>query len=610
VIARSAIKALAIIALTVVVAGVSAADPKRVFILHSFGPAFADAYAKQLRSELDRQLPGRLELYEDWLVSARFGTAKEETAFASYLQVLFADHPIDLVITIGAPAARFVAHNRHILFTATPELLTDVEQRRLSDLYLTANDTAVPISVSIPTILDNILRVLPQTGNIAIVIGSSPIEKYWATQIRNSLQPLSDRLTVTWLSDLSFDDLLKRASTLPPRSAILYFALSQVVPGISLDEDLALARLHAAANAPMFSIMDPYLGKGIVGGPLISEEELSRKTVDLAVRILQGEHAGEMRVPAVQFAAPQFDWRELQRWHIRESDLPPGSIIRFRGPTAWEQYRWAIVVIVVFILLQTTLIGALLYERRRRRSLEMEAHRRLSELARMNRRSAVGELSASLAHEVFQPLTSAMSNADAAELIVPPNLTELKEILSDVKRDVGRASEVIAGLRRLLAKAPAVLKELDLNELVREVFKFLATPAAERRVELAMDLDPRAPRVRGDRTQIQQVILNLVLNAVEAVAMTATAKRQIVGRTLVLDATFVEVSISDSGPGIAMDKIKDVFEPFFTSKEGGMGMGLAIARSIVESHGGSIVAENIPDGGALFRLRLRIAKGT
>jgi hypothetical protein len=299
--------------------------PKRVLMLHSWGPEFGDLYARDMRVQLGRQLPGRLELYEEWLVSARFTDRQEDAPFASYLNTLFADHPIDLVITLGAPAANFVQRYQQSLFRNTPELLTDVEERRASGSSLTPNETAVAIAVSFPSLVQNILRVRPQTSMLAIVIGNSPIEKYWVQRIRDSLEPFKNRVTVTFLTDLPFNEVLRHAASLPARSAILYVLLSPDVEGIPLDEDTALAQLHAVANAPMFSYTDAYLGKGIVGGPLISGEEQGRATVGVAGRLLSGEHASDIRIPPIGLGKPEFDGRELRRWNIRESDLPPGA---------------------------------------------------------------------------------------------------------------------------------------------------------------------------------------------------------------------------------------------------------------------------------------------
>ena len=600
--------------LSLLVTVVARADPpKRVLMLHSWGPEFGDLYAKDMRVQLDRQFPGSLELYEEWLVSARFMDAQEDGNFANYLGRLFAEHPVDLVITLGAPAANFVQRYHQSLFPGTPELLTDVEERRAERSSLTPNATAIADAINFPVLVEGILRLRPQTTTLAVVIGNSPIERYWVAQIRDSLQAYRSRINLLFLTDLPFNQVLQHLGALPPRSAIFYVLLSPDVEGIPQNEDIAFAQLHAAANAPMFSYTDAYLGKGIVGGPLISGEEQGRKTVSAAARLLSGEHAADIRIPPVTLGRPEFDWRELRRWNIKESDLPPGSTILFREASAWERYRWQIASVAVVLLLETALIAALLEERRRRRSAEMEAHKRMAELARMNRRSTVGELSASIAHELAQPLGAILRNTEAAELILQAgpaaDLGELKDIMADIGNDQQRASEVIRRLRSLLAKAPIQSHEVDLNEVVREVFEFLSAQAAAHHVTLSTSLAQRPLFVNGDRIQLQQVILNLVMNALEAIRSGASSgERTVTGRTRLIDATLAEVAIEDSGPGIPADKWQQIFEPFFTTKDAGMGMGLSIARTIVTSHRGRLWAENRrAGGGAVLRFTLPLA---
>jgi signal transduction histidine kinase len=228
----------------------------------------------------------------------------------------------------------------------------------------------------------------------------------------------------------------------------------------------------------------------------------------------------------------------------------------------------------------------------------------------MNRRVTVGELSASIAHELTQPLDAILHNSEAAELLLQkasPDLGELTEIVTDIKRDDRRATEVIRRLRRLLAKSPGETQELDLNAVVLEVFEFLTPQARAHRISLSTNLVPRPLLVRGDKVQLQEVILNPVMNAMEAVRSSGRAERAITGRTRLVDGAAAEVSIEDTGPGIAADKAQQIFEPFFTTKDAGMGMGLSIARTIVASHGGHISAATRREGGAAFRFALPLA---
>ena len=590
-----------------------AAEPKRVMLLHSFGQGFKpwSEYAKAIRVELERQSPWPLDITEHSLVTARSPDEDPEVPFVEYLRALSAKRLPDIIVSIGAPAAAFVQRHRQQLFAATPMVLMAVDQRRVQYSDLTANDTAVAVRINYLSAFENILQVLPDTKDVLVVVGTSPIEKFWKETIGKEVEPLANRIKLSWTDELSFEALLKQASALPPHTAIFWELMIVDAAGVVHEGDTPLTRLHAVANAPIFSYDESFFGSGVVGGPLLLVADSSQQAAAVAVRILGGEKPGEIRAPPVQFASPMFDWREMQRWGVSEGRLPPGSKILFRGPTAWEQYHAYILAVTAAILIQAALIIWLLYEHRRRRVAEVEARHRMSELAHMNRRATVGELSASLAHELNQPLGSILTNAETAELIAnspSPDMAEIKEIMADIKRDDLRAAEIIRRLRNILKKAPSETRDLDLNEVVREVFDFLAVQAGARGVALSNVPAQQMLQVHGDRIQVQQVILNLILNGMEAMADAPAGQRKIIGRLAQLDEAFAEISIYDFGPGISSADLEKVFDPFFTTKMEGMGMGLSIARTIVEAHGGRIWAENHAAGGAVFRFTLPLAK--
>ena len=308
----------------------------------------------------------------------------------------------------------------------------------------------------------------------------------------------------------------------------------------------------------------------------------------------------------VGLAAPRYDWRQLQKWGIKDSLLPPGSEIFFREPSAFEKYRLQIALVIALILIQGAMISGLLHERRRRQLAEVQSRQRMAELAHVNRFSTAGELTASIAHEINQPLGAILTNAETADEILKsptPDIAELKDIVKDILQDDRRAGEVIRRMRSLLKKAPFEVKNIDLNDLVRETVEFLSALAIARKFELVSRITQNALPILGDRIQLQQVILNLVVNGIDAMKDTPSENRIISIRTSRVEK-FAELSVSDRGPGIPDDKLKEVFEPFYTSKSGGMGMGLSIARTIVEAHHGLIWAKNRDHGGASFRIRL------
>lgn len=244
---------------------------------------------------------------------------------------------------------------------------------------------------------------------------------------------------------------------------------------------------------------------------------------------------------------------------------------------------------------------------RRRAELEADAHRR--ELAHLSRVAMLGELSGALAHELSQPLTAVLSNAQAARHTLdrhPVDLEQLRVTLDDIIRSDKRAGAVIDRLRSLLRKGDAALQPVDVSEVAREVLDLAYGEITSRRIAVTSVLPPAIPPVLGDRVQLQQVVLNLVLNACDAMSAIKAAERHL-ALSATTDAGFVQLVVSDRGPGIPEDQLERVFEPFVTFREKGLGLGLAISRSIVSAHGGSIRAENNAGSGATFRCFLPIA---
>ena len=243
------------------------------------------------------------------------------------------------------------------------------------------------------------------------------------------------------------------------------------------------------------------------------------------------------------------------------------------------------------------------------RQSEMEAQRLRQNLTHIGRVSTIGELMASLAHELTQPLTAILHNAQAAQRTLKAgavNLEEMREILADIVEDDKRAGEVIHRLRGLLRKGDPEFATLDVNDMVTGMIRIVSSEAALRNMSVRLELAPRLPPVRGDRVQLQQVILNLVLNGLDAMREQVTGARVLVIQSAKDTSTTIRITVRDSGPGIDLADLDNIFQTFYTTKADGLGMGLAISRSIVEAHGGQLEARNDPDGGAIFSFTLPV----
>jgi PAS domain S-box-containing protein len=245
----------------------------------------------------------------------------------------------------------------------------------------------------------------------------------------------------------------------------------------------------------------------------------------------------------------------------------------------------------------------------RRRETESEFRQQRAALAHMTRVSTMGELAASLAHELNQPLTAILSNAQAAQRFLatnPVDLEEVRAILADIVYDDNRAGEVIRRVRTLVRKQPREFTALDLAGIISEVVALLHTDAILHNVRVTLELTQNLPHVRGDRVEMQQVLLNLLINAFDAMKDALRWKREVVVWAEAVRSDIVRVGVRDSGPGLSGDMRDKIFEPFFTTKRQGMGMGLSISRSIVEAHGGRLWAENNSDYGATFYFTLPV----
>ncbi len=839
-------------------------EPRRVLLIHSFGQDFQPfiTFSADFRSGLARESPQPVDFFDVALAGARF-ESQDEGAFVGYVAALFAERRPDLVVPMGAPAVGFAQKYRARLFPDTPMLLAAVDQRLVQSSSLTTNDAVISVRHEPRLLVEAMLQLMPETTNVVLVFGSSPLERFWLNEFMRETHLPTNHVGCESFSGLSFEQMKKRAAALPRGSAMLWADFLVDADGIPQTGDEALANLHAVANAPIFGIHDFQLGHGIVGGPLVPVRELARQTASAAARILKGESPASFRPPPMGASVPTYDWRELRRWKIPKDRLPPGSIIEYRVPTIWERHRFIIVTGVTVVSMQAGLILGLVlslrdrwkaerslrhseeqmklaasavglylwewdfatdrvwvkgplaepiganqqssvefdhlfrrvhpddresvalacknsregksdfdcihrrlltdgriiwvaargrvefdgqlkpvrmrgismditarkeaeerateserkfllmansapvliwasgpdklctflnkarvdftgraleqgldngwvenvhpedaahcfntytesfdarlpftmeYRLRRhdgqyrwvsdrgvprydsekkflgyigscvdvteRKATEQDAQRTKEELAHVSRISVLGELAGSLAHELKQPLTAIVSSGEAAQRFVKSgrNDEEVGEALKDIVEQGQRAGEIIAGICGMLKKDVGQMGPQDINGTIRSVLEMVRSDLAIRGVTATFRLDPHLPPVKGHAVQLQQVVLNLVMNACDAMAGMAPGAARLTIESRRAAAEAVEVSITDSGPGFSKEMLQHVFEPFRTTKAKGLGLGLPICRSIISMHGGRLAAANNHGKGAILRFTLQAQK--
>ena len=816
-----------------------------------------------IHATVEAGAPDRLEFFPEYLDLVRFPAPEHEARMVEYLQGKYARSRFDLVFAVGPQALAFEIKHRDALGLDAPLIFAGVRDATLLTMQLPPNAAGIASRMDPVATLGLALRLQPDTRTLAVVTGASTFDKGWENVARDNFKSYEGRLTINYLSGLPIDALLRAVAHLPPHSVVVYLSVLEDRTGAHFYARDIARQVAVAANAPVYGVYDTFLGLGIVGGQMTTFEDMGKTAGSIALRILSGANPSTAAQGLTQPANDLVDWRQLQRWGLSESDLPPGAVLRFKEPSLWNRYRIQIIALIAVLAVQTLLIAGLLIQRRLRqraeeslrdteermrlaaestnlglwqrdvdthriwatdtcrrlvgldpsatltlqslidachpddrpqvmrvcaeaaaegkpgeveyrvvhpdgrvrwifdrarpvfdpagkllrmsgvvmditdrkhaeealreseeryrnvvetqtemicryrpdgtltfvndaycrffartreqlvgkafidlipasarpavlrhieslrsapetqtfehevlrpdgsvgwqqwfdhvirdsegeivemqgighditslKRAELEVEERRKEVTHLTRVAILGELSGALAHELNQPLTAILSNAQAAQRLLgkePVDLDEVREILHDIGDEDKRAGDVINRLRALLKKDEARPLPLDMNALAKDVLALANSELIERNVSVTTRFTPGLPDVQGDRVQLQQVLLNLIMNACEA--MDGGTGRDLEVSTAVDGDDWLRLTVADHGPGVPPDLIDHIFEPFMTTKTHGLGLGLSICHSIVAAHEGRLWAVNNPDCGASFVVALPIHAG-
>jgi signal transduction histidine kinase len=588
----------------------AAEEPARVLILNALDPylpAFL-AIDSAMRASLVSENGRRIVLFSEPLDAQRFAVEPLEPELLALLTKKYRALPIDVVVTVTKPAFDFYLRHGQQLWPGARLVFHGLPDPGNQLPTVPPNAIGLVNRDDFAGTLDLARRLQPNARRILMVSGVSPLDLELEQRARQVVPSKAGTAAVEFLTGWPLAELVDRVATEPADTIVIYLTQFRDRDGRPYLPREVLRAMSDASAAPIYGLFETYVGSGVAAGSMEFYEDRGRLVGQLVREVV----AGKSPTPAISSVPSRCvaDARALQRWSLDERHLPSGCDVRFADRPLWRQYLWQIALALAILVGQSLLIVALFAQRRRRRVAEAESQARLSAMAHMNRSVAMGGLAASIAHELNQPLGAIYNNAGAAQILIktePPNLSEVADILNDIKLDDKRASEVLVRIRNMLRNTAANLEELDLNEAIGETMKMLAAEASAKGVSLCTELDPGLSKVRADRVQVQQVVLNLALNAMEAMHNQPADKRQLVIRCRRIDDKQAEVVVSDSGTGIDPDMLPRIFDAFTTTTPGGMGLGLSISRSIVEAHGGRLSAHNLPAGGASFHFTLPFA---
>ena len=434
-------------------------------------PGLAALYAEFVHT-LDSNNVDQIETFREDMDISRFNSDNYLIFLKDNLREKYANKKIEVVVAAFGPALDFLLRYGDEIFPETPIVFCGIDRTELGARLLPSHVRGVLLKREFAPTLELALNLHPGTKHIVVVAGTSQFDTRLLDQAKQQFSKYERRLAFQYLTAAPLNKLLADVARLPPQTIVLFTTLFQDGAGESFVPHNVVSLVSAAANAPVYSFLDQYLGRGIVGGSLYSTSTQGMEAAKMVLQILaNSEHSGSSLLE-VSGNKVQFDWRQMQRWGVSELNLPAGSEIRFRNPTLWEQHWLSILAIAAAILLQAALIFWLTHEHYRRQIAEAESIRRVNELARMNRFATAGEMSASIAHEIRQPL-AAISSFGSAGLNwlnkTVPDLDEARMALQNVVKESHRADDVIKSVRAMVRQESPKRERVNLNELIHQV---------------------------------------------------------------------------------------------------------------------------------------------
>jgi signal transduction histidine kinase len=584
---------------------------RRIYFLESLAPTqlAATRTIEGFEKRLSERTSEKFEIFIDYMDLERLPSQAHIESTARYLAQKYAEAPPDILIPLGRAAIPFMTKYRTAIAPGVPVIIADVPAQAVADGNALTDTVWVATEYNFAKTFELARRLQPEARNLVFAAGTSEYDRLWLNDASDELKPYLDGYMTKYLAGVRYDEMLREVSKLPPDTIVLMSTVFVDGGGLTHAPYDVAAAVANAATAPVYSPISSFFGRGIVGGYMDSFEAHGVAAADLAYEILSGKPIAQLPHQTEPLHRYEVDARELARWGLRAENLPPDAIISFRKPTLWEEHRTLLLAAAAVFALQTTLLGILLIQRRRRMQAESEAAERRREVTHLMRVSVLGELSGAIAHEINQPLTAILSNAQAALHLLAresPNLVEVRDAINDIVHEDNRAGDVIARLRNLLKKGERKSERVNLNELVNSTLTLLNSELISRRIEVETNLANSLPATLGDPVQLQQILLNLFMNALDAMASVPDGRRIVTVSTRATSAGAVEVFVKDRGPGIGAESQQQLFKPFYTSKEHGLGLGLTICSTIAQAHGGKLTLANHEDSGAVAVLSLPV----
>ena len=568
---------------------------------------------RALRSTLKNGSPVPVETYSEY-VSNKLASNDYEKELVALLRRKYEGKKFDVIFCIGRFPLTISLRDRAELFPGTPIVFLSIDERNIANLYPAPGLTGVWGEINFKPNLKLALALHPGTRRVVLIQGVSEIDKFWATKAKEDFREYASGLEFSDLAGLTIPAMRNALASLPPDTVVFFVSHILDKAGNAYESPDYLRQVSPASAAPIYGTTEAHLGGGAVGGAILSFEALGSEAGRVGLRLLAGEQP-EAIPPHLVPGVLMFDWRELKRWGISEASLPPGSVVRYKELSFWEQYKWHIVGALTLIALQAALIAVLLVERRRRQrarealdQLNAELERRVaSRTAALDSKSRELESFAySVAHDLKAPLRS----IDGYSRLLVEDYS--KDLADEARYFIGNiqtsTEEMGQLIDDLLAYSRLERREfnpgrLELHPLINRLVEQKRREAANHNIEFVINVNGGS--VVADADGLTQSLRNYLDNAVKFTQKVPRPRIEVGAKET---AEGCLMWVRDNGIGFDVkygDKIFGIFQRLNPAEDyPGTGIGLALVRKAIERMGGRAWAESSPGQGATFYLKL------
>jgi len=553
----------------------------------------------------------RINLISEFLDLERFPDSSHLLQVVDLYNHRLKASSIDLVITV-APGAYDALYNCGLeLLHSVPVIAAEMSPKDPDRYFRDSRVVELQIEWSPKLSMEHAFALFPEKKHAYVIGGCSESDQMFSARLLQDAAYFKETHQFTFLSCVSIDSVLNVVRHLHDTSLIFLSSFTTDAENTPFSTSLALPIISGQSRGPVFTMSDNFIDYGGIGGNIISFTEVGKEAGRIARDLFAGDTLQGLTKIVKSYNRFQYNWEELAKWDLLDSKaIPPNSTFYRRKFDFFSVYRWQIIVVSLFIVFQAVLIYYLIRLAGKQKKVfaqKTQNEKLYRQLVREDRISLMAQLTASLSHELNQPLAAILFNAQAGLRFLASGKLDQQQaetILSDIVEDDKRAAEIISSVRNLMKMESRQKERVDLVAILKETLRILHVELEKQQIAVIFDEANVPAYTQGDRIQLQQVIMNLLLNAAQALGRNVSRPKQIWIELRRSDEQ-ITIAIGDNGPGIDEAMRLKLFDSFVTSRKDGFGIGLAICKSIVQNHGGKILAENKPEGGAVFSFTLQ-----